>query len=164
MRLTLYTDYAIRALTMLARQPGERMTIATVAAELQVSHNHLVKVVNELVAAGWVFSVRGKNGGISLAVNPRTLSLAQVVGRTEKHAGAAMCLDGNDGDLCSAEKGCSLKYALNIAQNRFMGALAEISIEQLLESPAHWHERLKSDDAAVGVPTGGGNGALLHFR
>lgn len=160
MKLTLYTDYAIRTLVMLARQAGERITIAEVASELQVSHNHLVKVVNELVAAGWVTSVRGKNGGINLAVCPSSLTLAQVVDRTEKDTGSAFCMDGA-GKKCGAANDCNLKFALNIARNRYMAALAEVSIDQLLATTSQWRRRLQEDASAIGVKAATGAASPL---
>lgn len=144
MRLTLYTDYAIRTLAILARQQPELITVASVAGELQVSHNHLMKVVNELVGAGWVMSVRGKKGGIRMAVDPASISLAQVVGRTERHPGSAACLDGSP-EGCGAEGDCNIKSALSIAQNRYMEALASVTIDQLLEDASYWRQRMKAE-------------------
>lgn len=50
MRLTSYTDFGLRALLYLATLPeGELSSVAKVSALYDVSRNHMVKVVNQLV-------------------------------------------------------------------------------------------------------------------
>ena len=52
MRLTRYTDYAMRVLLYLGRDPGCLASIASMAEAYGISQNHLMKVVNDLVNAG----------------------------------------------------------------------------------------------------------------
>ena len=52
MRLTVYTDFALRVLIYVAVHPEPKPTIAEVAASYGVSRNHLMKVVYELGVAG----------------------------------------------------------------------------------------------------------------
>lgn len=66
MHLTRYTDYALRTLLYLGKQPGRLCSIADVANAYAISQNHLMKVVSDLVGAGYLESVRGRNGGIRL--------------------------------------------------------------------------------------------------
>ena len=44
MRLTDFTDYALRVLMHLGAHPGKTITIREIAAAHGISHNHLVKV------------------------------------------------------------------------------------------------------------------------
>ncbi|GAO38317.1 putative Rrf2 family transcriptional regulator [Sphingomonas changbaiensis NBRC 104936] len=67
MRLTRYTDYALRVLTHLAAHPDRLCSIAEIARGYRISQNHLMKVVNDLAREGFVDSVRGRGGGIRLA-------------------------------------------------------------------------------------------------
>ena len=53
MRLTSYTDFGLRALLYLATLPeGELSSVAKVSALYDVSRNHMVKVMNQLVKLG----------------------------------------------------------------------------------------------------------------
>ena len=76
MRLTRYTDYAMRVLLYLASQPDDRLSsIGEIARGYAISQNHLMKVVNDLVRAGYIESVRGRFGGIRLARHADTINV-----------------------------------------------------------------------------------------
>ena len=62
MRLTVYTDYALRLL-MYLRQNDGLATIAEVADSYGISKNHLMKVAHQLGVAGYVDTVRGPAAG-----------------------------------------------------------------------------------------------------
>ena len=69
MRLTRYTDYALRVLTYLGAQPDRVCSIAEIARAYGISQNHLMKVAHDLGKAGYVEGVRGR-GGIRLGKPP----------------------------------------------------------------------------------------------
>lgn len=83
MRLTRYTDFAMRVLLYLGRQPERLASIAEIAGAYAISQNHLMKVVNDLVNAGYLESVRGRNGGIRLARAPDEINVGALVRHTE---------------------------------------------------------------------------------
>ena len=58
MHLTRYTDYAMRVLLYLGRQPENLCSIAEISGAYVISQNHLMKVVSDLVSAGYLESVR----------------------------------------------------------------------------------------------------------
>ena len=51
MRLTSFTDFALRALMRLAGDPDRSFSTNDIAAEFGISRNHLIKVVRDLVNA-----------------------------------------------------------------------------------------------------------------
>ncbi len=70
MRLTRYTDYAMRVLLYLGAREDRLCSIAEIAQAYDISQNHLMKVVSDLVNAGYLVSVRGRFGGVRLARPP----------------------------------------------------------------------------------------------
>lgn len=79
MQLTRFTDYALRTLTFLAVQPGDRLsTITEVADTFGISRNHVVKIVHQLGIKGYIETVRGKHGGIRLGRSAVSINLREV--------------------------------------------------------------------------------------
>ena len=83
MRLTAYTDYAMRVLMYLALKQDGLATISEIAKSYSISKNHLMKVVHQLGVAGYVETVRGRGGGLRLAKPSESIGLGEVVRRTE---------------------------------------------------------------------------------
>src|SRR6185312_2921242 len=68
MRLTLRTDYALRALIYLGARTGRLCTIQEIAAAFALPKTHVMKVINELARRGYVQTLRGKHGGVRLDI------------------------------------------------------------------------------------------------
>jgi Rrf2 family nitric oxide-sensitive transcriptional repressor len=83
MRLTVYTDYSLRVLMYLALNSERLPTIAEIATTNRVSKNHLMKVVYDLGQAGYVETLRGRNGGLRLGREPEKIGLGDVVRHSE---------------------------------------------------------------------------------
>ena len=69
MKLTNYSDYALRTLIDLATKPEPQAlaNISDIADAYHISKSHLTKIIHQLGRLGYIDSVRGKNGGIRLA-------------------------------------------------------------------------------------------------
>src|SRR5690606_4180316 len=83
MRLTTMTDYAIRLLMYVGRHPDRLCTIAEIARAYDISEPHLMKITHRLAQRGWLETIRGKNGGMRLAMAPQDINLGAVVRDTE---------------------------------------------------------------------------------
>jgi Rrf2 family nitric oxide-sensitive transcriptional repressor len=122
MKLTAFTDYSLRVLIYLATEPTRRVTIAEIAAAYDISENHLVKVVHFLGKHGWIETVRGKGGGILLAMPPEAINVGRVVRDTEGAAVPAECFLP-EGGACAITAACRLKNALAEAVRAFYQVL-----------------------------------------
>lgn len=120
MRLTLHSDYALRALLFLAVR--EESSISEVAATYGISRNHLVKVVHHLARAGYIDSQQGRGGGIRLARAPEEITVGQVVRECEPHFHLVECFDEGK-SCCAVSPECKLKHALAEAFDAFMAVL-----------------------------------------
>src|SRR6185312_16602967 len=82
MRLTNFSDYALRVL-MYAGAAGDRLiTIEETARTYGISRAHLMKVVNILTKTGYLKGVRGRSGGLTLARSAESINLGSVVRAT----------------------------------------------------------------------------------
>lgn len=91
MRLTSFSDYALRLLIYAARHPDRLVTIEEVAAAYDISRSHLTKVANVLTRAGFLLSVRGRSGGLEMGRDPAALTLGEVLRVTEPDMSATEC-------------------------------------------------------------------------
>jgi Rrf2 family nitric oxide-sensitive transcriptional repressor len=133
MKLTAFTDYSLRVLIYLAAQPGERATIAQIASSFHVSENHLTKVVHFLGKNGWLANVRGKGGGLELAMPPELVGLGQVVRQTEGNAALVECF-GEGGGHCSIAGICRLSGVLGEAVKAFYAVLDKYTLADLVHN------------------------------
>ncbi len=91
MRLTRYTDYALRVLIYLAAHDDRTCAIAEIAKAYGISYNHLMKVVNTLGREGFVDAVRGRGGGLRLSRPADRIRVGDVVRKTEEGLELADC-------------------------------------------------------------------------
>jgi len=135
MRLTVYTDYSLRVLMYLALRPERRPTIAEIASSYGISKNHLMKVVYELGVAGYIETVRGKNGGLLMARKPEDIVLGEVVRRTEPDMALVPCFDPAK-SACVITPACKLRLALQEARDAFLKVLDNYTLADLVENQA----------------------------
>jgi Rrf2 family nitric oxide-sensitive transcriptional repressor len=150
MRLTAYSDYALRVLMYLAVKQGGLATIAEIAASYDISENHLMKVVHQLGVAGYVETVRGRGGGLRLARPLQTIGLADVVRTTEPDMAIVSCFKPVDAP-CAIRPCCVLRRALERARDAFMAVLQEYTLDDLVKPRARLAELLGISQTGVRV-------------
>ena len=133
MKLTAFTDYSLRVLIYLAAQPQRRATIAEIAAAFEVSEHHLTKVVHFLGKNGWLANVRGKGGGLGLAMAPELMVVGDVVRRTEGADVLAECFQTEDAH-CTIMRICRLRGVLGEALKAFYAVLDEYTLADLVQN------------------------------
>ncbi|HYC57792.1 MAG TPA: Rrf2 family transcriptional regulator [Candidatus Binatia bacterium] len=79
MRVTDYTDFALRVLVYLGTTGDRLVTIDEIAGSCAISRNHLMKIVHRLGQLGYLATVRGKNGGVRLGAPPQRIKVGDVV-------------------------------------------------------------------------------------
>jgi Rrf2 family protein len=80
MQITRQADYAVRAVLYLAEQGSNgRAPTSRIAQEMRIPPSFLAKIVSQLSVAGVVQTSRGARGGVSLAREPKGISLLEVI-------------------------------------------------------------------------------------
>lgn len=132
MRLTTYTDYALRVLMYLGLRGDEFSTIQEIAEQYGISKNHLMKLVHVLGLLGYVETVRGKNGGLRLARRPDEITVGEIIRQMEPDMALVECFRST-GVQCRIVKTCLLQGALEEALDRFLETLDGYTLSDLLE-------------------------------
>ena len=143
MKLTRYTDYAMRVLIHLGSSDHRLSSIAEIARAYDISQNHLMKVVQDLGHAGFVETVRGRGGGIRLGRLPMDINLGELVRHTE--AG----FDLVDCSACMIAPACTLPRVLAEATRAFLGVLDRYTLADLLDHKLDLRRLFSFEDAPV---------------
>jgi Rrf2 family nitric oxide-sensitive transcriptional repressor len=130
MYITRYTDYSLRVLMYVALKGEEISTIAEIAESYNISKNHLMKVVQELNAKGYLIALRGKNGGLRLNGLPEDINIGALVRITEQDLAIVECFGDTQG--CAITPACQLKMIFAQALEAFFNVLDQYSLADLL--------------------------------
>jgi len=150
MRLTLHTDFALRVLIHVGLNDGKLTTINDIAQSFDISKPHLMKVVNYLSQRGYLYTVRGRNGGIRLMREPRQINIGQVVRDTEDQLDVIGCLERSG--YCCIERVCVLRGALRDATNAFLAVLDTYTLADLIKPQKLLSSLLLDRRASLGTP------------
>ncbi len=135
MRLSAYSDYAMRVLMQTALRSPQRVTVDEVSNTFAISRHHLVKVVHDLGRNGYLLTRRGAGGGFTLARSPQEICLGDVVRLGEESDTVIRCQD-RPGRACRLLPACRLKGVLDEAAAAFFGVLDHYALADLLKHPA----------------------------
>ncbi len=133
MRLTTYSDYALRLLMYLGTHRGEICTIQQIADAYGISKNHLMKIAHQLSIEGYLESLRGRGGGLRLAKAPNEIVVGAVVRATEEDFDLVECFNP-DRNRCVVTKACRLRGVLSEALEAYLAVLDRYSPEDLISN------------------------------
>jgi len=134
MRLTQYTDFSLRVLIYLSLQNDRRCTIREISEAYGISRNHLMKVVQQLAGEGFVNSVRGVGGGLTLSADAADLNVGRIVRAMEPDLGLVECM--RPGNECVITPACSLTGMLVEARKAFFDVLDGYTLADIV-APSH---------------------------
>lgn len=135
MRLELgrRADYAIRAIVDLARHAdGEvRRKARAIADEMEIPASYVPQILAELVRAGLVGSVAGRDGGYRLARATEDISLLEVVQAVDGEMASTTCV--LHGGPCRWDDVCAVHVPWARAQHAMLDTLERTTLQDLVE-------------------------------
>ena len=135
MKLALHTDYALRLLMYLAGS-AERTTVGEVATFFDVSRDHMAKVAQQLVRAGWARSIKGIGGGLELARDAADIRVGEVIATTEGNTHLLDCVCAEQ-ELCRIQSRCKLRKVLAKAEKIQLEYLNSVTLKDLAKPGRH---------------------------
>ncbi|MDA8442694.1 MAG: Rrf2 family transcriptional regulator [Peptococcaceae bacterium] len=133
MTLNQATDYALRAVLFLAKQPQGEVSEAQIIAHQEiVPMRFLLKIMPSLIKAGIVKSFRGVGGGYTLAKPPGEITFLDVVEAVEGPIAINKCL--TDYAYCTKHgaPACEIHSALADVQAKLRGELRALNFQDLI--------------------------------
>lgn len=134
MKLTSHTDFGLRVLMSLAVIDDRLVTIEELARRHRVSQNHLMKVAQSLIRAGFVEGVRGRNGGLRLSTAPTEIRIGDVVRRLEEDMAIVPCVSEDEEVACILAGACGLTAAMRRALRAFLAELDSVTLADIAGS------------------------------
>ncbi|AZI13611.1 MULTISPECIES: RrF2 family transcriptional regulator [Avibacterium] len=136
MQINKFTDYGFRVLIYLARQQECTHTIASLAKQLHLSQNHLVKIVHFMAKQQWLITSRGKGGGIRLAESTLDLPLGEMLRTFQGNEPLVNCVSPK----CGLQPQCQLKHLLDNALEQFYQNLNQYPLRKVISN--HSQDRI----------------------
>jgi Rrf2 family protein len=131
MQITRQADYAVRAVLHLARAGNaERSATSAVAKEQNIPPSFLAKIISQLSIAGLLHTSRGARGGVTLAREPKEITLLEVVEAIDGPIQLNECV-ANEG-VCSFEDNCPIRSVWCDAQDELVGRLRKTNFADLM--------------------------------
>ena len=129
MKLTFHADYAIRVLLYLRVAPGRKGTVSAIAKAHNVSRHHLDKVVQRMVGAGFVRTVRGRGGGVRLERDPESITVGDVIRAMEDDLAIVECL--GHARFCRVAGVCGGRNVFAEALEAYFAVLDRATLEDI---------------------------------
>ena len=130
MRLTSYSNYALRILMLAAMRGDQLVTVHEVAESFGISKALLVKSVHQLGVWGYLDSVRGRNGGFRLARSAQEITVGEIIRRTEGDLDLVECFDAVT-NTCPLIGLCNLGKTFKQACRAFLDVLDGVTIADI---------------------------------
>ena len=129
--ITRDTDYAIRAISCIAKQSCSVISVTELVKCLKMPRPFLRKILQALNRKKLVRSYKGKGGGFSLPISPNKLSLFRIITafqgpiRLNDHTFRKM--------VCPHIKDCRVKKRLDQIEKMMIAQLKAISIADIIK-------------------------------
>jgi Rrf2 family protein len=127
------TVYAMRAIYELAKRYGQGpVSIATIAEAQTIPGRFLENILLQLKQSGVVASMRGKEGGYSLARPPAQVCVGDILRAIEGPIDPVSCLSGSGQDTCPMREDCVFLPMWRQAQEAMLTVYDAANFEDLV--------------------------------
>src|SRR5512141_243349 len=126
LQLTRRGDYAIRAMLLLAREPGEVLSGSEIARQTAIPERLVTQVMGQLVRAELVHARLGRHGGYWLGDEATQIHILAIVEAVEGDARRSRCV--LSGTQCTPDNHCQVHDIFAAAQEALISRLAEASL------------------------------------
>lgn len=146
MRLTAYTNYALRTLMFCALHPSQLVRMEDVSKAYGISRAHLMKASRQLGQLGYLENVRGRSGGVRLGRAPEDIVVGEVVRHTEGDLELVECFNA-DSNTCPLIGVCKLSALFRAGLNAFFAELDKVTLADMIANGPILIDRLMANEA-----------------
>ncbi|MBF0494021.1 MAG: Rrf2 family transcriptional regulator [Candidatus Omnitrophica bacterium] len=137
--LTKNTDYAVRALIVLAAHEGDYVSARAISAAQNIPYEFLRKILQTLIKQKFVVSKEGKTGGVKLGNSPSEIKLEDVIRAFQGEVRFSECMFRER--LCANRAECALRHKITKIEQKVVKEFKGITIAALLKGITKTHEK-----------------------
>ena len=141
--ITRDTDYALRALCFIAKEPKKMIAARKLFSELGIPYPFLRKIMQVLKHHGIVSSCKGQGGGFSLLVPTSRLYLKDIIRIFQGEFSLNECLFKKK--ICPGVSSCMLRRHILSWEKQLKENIESVSIESLLSETGGSFEEKKNN-------------------
>ncbi len=141
--LTKHTDYALRALIMLADHQDTYLSARRIADEQEIPYQFLRGLLQGLAREGLILSREGAHGGVKLNRDPESISVREVIELFQGRVELSECMFRKQ--LCANRSRCVLRHQIMRIEGMVSREFDRITIALLLDD-LHSVNGQKSDN------------------
>jgi Rrf2 family iron-sulfur cluster assembly transcriptional regulator len=135
LQLTRGGEYAVRAMTYLARFPeGHVASLHDIGQAQDIPQSFLAKILQSLVRSGLAVSQRGARGGFALARPAADITMREVIEAVDGPIALNQCVLWPED--CARSGDCQVHVAWMRAQSQLMDVLDSVTLSSLAPQPA----------------------------
>ena len=133
MRISTKGRYALRLMLDLAvNGEGKNLPLKTIAARQEISDKYMEQLINSLVKAGYVQSVRGAQGGYRLKGEPKDYTVGMILRLMEGSLSPVPCIDGEE-NSCPRAESCVTVEVWQTLKDAIDGVVDSVTLEDLVQ-------------------------------
>ncbi|WP_120634656.1 Rrf2 family transcriptional regulator [Ruegeria sp. EL01] len=151
MKLTSYSNYALRSLQLAALKAPNRIRVDDVVRVHGLARPHIVKIVHELGRAGYLKTLRGRGGGFFLAKPPDEIVVGDVIRLTEGPLDVVECFNPEK-NTCPLIGICKLSQAMQKATLAFMAVLDDLTLADIASNKGELLARIAPIEDGIVAP------------
>lgn len=129
MILSNTSEYALRILAYMSKNEDELYSAKKLVETLQISDKYLRRLMTDLVKAGFIYSIQGREGGYRFAKSTNDIYLGQIIDAVEGINKYTACVLGFD--KCSDENPCAMHATWISVRDEFVKVFATNTLNSL---------------------------------
>lgn len=144
MKISTKGRYGLKAMLDLAvHNTDGQVSLKSIADREGLSENYLEQLFAALKKAGIVKSIRGSQGGYTLAAKPDEISVGSILRALEGSLAPVECVSETNPSLCCRQENCITKGIWEKIRNSINDVIDSTTLENLVED---YHKQIKKDD------------------
>ncbi len=129
MKISNTSEYALRILSFMAKDPGSKYSAKYLVEQLNISDKYLRRLMTLLAKAGFISSTQGRDGGYYFAKKLETIYLYDIINTVEGMDKYLGCVLGFE--KCSDENPCVMHTSWVKVRDEFLGLMQNVSLADL---------------------------------